>query len=108
MGNGAPIALNPLNSFDTLSLAKRLIKAGIPDNQAEVFAEVQKEQFDSIKATLATKAELTATKEDLKKEIALVRKDIKEMELRLTNNLTVRLGLMLAAGIGIIATLVKL
>ena len=105
MGNGASIAVNPLDSLDTLALVKRLIKAGVPDNQAEVFVEIQKEQFTSIRATLATK-------EELKKEIELLRnefqKDLRETELRLKNDLTIRLGIMMAAGISIVATLVKL
>jgi hypothetical protein len=56
--------------------------------------------------------DILAAKEELKKEIELLRKDmqkdLKETELRLKNDLTIRLGVMLTAGISIVATLVKL
>lgn len=48
--------------------------------------------------------ERLATKQD----IALVRRDLKELELRLKHDLTLRLGGMMAASIAIMAALVKL
>jgi len=80
--------------FDTLAYAKKLKAVGFTEDQAEVQAETLAELLD----------EQLTTKKDLKElEIALKR-DIKELELRLT----VRLGVMMAASIAIIAALVKL
>ena len=74
-------------TFDTLSYAKKLKAAGFTDEQAEIQAEALS---GIIEERLATK------------------QDLKELELRLKHDLTLRLGGMLAAGIAIVATLVKL
>jgi hypothetical protein len=74
-------------TFDTLSYAKKLKAAGFTDEQAEIQAEALSEIIE----------ERLATKQDLK-----------ELELRLKHDLTLRLGGMLVAGIAIVATLVKL
>ncbi len=74
-------------TFDTLAYAKRLEKAGVPETQAEAPAEAIAELIDD---ELATK------------------RDIKELEMRLKHDLTLRLGGMMVAGIVIVATLVKL
>ncbi len=73
--------------FDTLAYAKKLKGAGFTEEQAEVQAEALAELIDE---NLATK------------------QDLKELELRLKNDLTLRLGGMLTAGIAIVAALVKL
>jgi len=69
--------------FDTHSFVKRLTAAGMPEPQAEILAE---EQARLIGEHLATKADLE----------------------RLKDQLTIRLGGMLAAGIAIVAALVRL
>ena len=74
-------------SFDTLAYAKKLISAGFTPQQAEVQAEALAEIID----------EKLATKQDLR-----------ELELRLKYDLTIRMGAMLAASIAIIVSLVKL
>lgn len=74
-------------AFDTLAYAKKLKAAGVPENQAEIQAEAFAEIIE----------ERLATKQDLK-----------ELELRLKHDLTLRLGGMMAASIAIVATLVKL
>ncbi len=84
--------------FDTHAFVKELTEAGMPEAQAEVLARNQAMLIDE---KLATKQDLEATKEDLQREI-------REMELRLTYNLTVRFGSMMVVSIGIIAALVKL
>lgn len=81
-------------AFDTLAYAKKLKAAGFTEEQAEVQAEALAEMFD----------EQLATKHDIK-ELA---RDIKELELRLRHDLTLRIGIMLTAGIAIVAALVKL
>ncbi|MBU1932114.1 CCDC90 family protein [Patescibacteria group bacterium] len=74
-------------TFNTLAYAKKLKAAGFTEEQAEVQAEAFAE---IIEEKLATK------------------RDLKEMELRLKHDLTLRLVAMLAASIAIVATLVKL
>jgi hypothetical protein len=73
--------------FDTLAFSKRLSAAGMDTRQAEALADALIGAFDS----LATKA------------------DLRELELRLTNALTLRFGAMLAAStaltVGILGTL---
>jgi len=69
--------------FDTLAYAKKLKKAGVPEEQAEIHAEALAEIIDE---QLATK------------------KDLKELEYRLI----IKLGAMMAVSIAIIAALVKL
>ncbi len=70
-------------TFDTHRFVKRLTEAGMPIAQAEVLAEEQTKLID----------ERLATKDDLKM-----------MELRLT----MKMGALIAAGIGIVATVTKL
>ncbi|HIJ83967.1 MAG TPA: hypothetical protein HPQ00_07155 [Magnetococcales bacterium] len=74
-------------AFDTLAYAKRLRAAGVPESQAEVHAEAMAELIEE---RLATK------------------RDLKELEIRLTHNLTMRLGGMMAASVAAVAALVKL
>lgn len=73
--------------IDTLKIYERLKEAELPDKAAREIAEVIK---DTIEARLVTKEYL-----DIR---------LKELELRLT----VRLGTIVAAGIAIIAAIVKL
>ena len=81
-------------AFDTLAYAKKLKLAGFTEAQAEIQAEALANIID----------DRLATKEDI---IALQR-DLKELEIRLKHDLTLRLGTMMMAGIVIVATLVKL
>lgn len=76
--------------FDTLAYAKKLKSAGFTDEQAEIQAEALAEIID----------EKLATKQDVRD----LRRDMKEMEMRMT----IRLGAIQAAGIAIVAALVKL
>jgi hypothetical protein len=73
--------------FDTDAFVKRLTGAGMPERQAEILAE---EQAPLIGDQLATKA------------------DLRELEQRLKDQLTIRLGSMIAVAIAIVAALVKL
>jgi len=50
----------------------------------------------------------TSLRRDMKELETSLRRDMKELELRLRHDLTLRLGGMLAAGIAVIAALVKL
>jgi hypothetical protein len=73
--------------FDTHAFVKRLTAAGMPVEQAEILAD---EQVRLIGEHLATKA------------------DLKALEDRLADRLTIRFGAMLAAAIVLVGALVKL
>ena len=70
-------------AFDTHAFVKELTAAGMPEAQAEILA---RSQAKLINEELATK------------------RDLKELELRLT----IRLGSMMVVAIGVVAALVKL
>ena len=70
-------------AFDTHAFVKELTEAGMPEAQAEILA---RSQAKLINEELATK------------------RDLKELELRLT----IRLGSMMVIAVGAVAALVKL
>jgi hypothetical protein len=77
--------------LDTLAFVKRLAAAGMDMRHAEALAEALNEHAFS---SVATKADLNE-----------VRSELREMELRLTNTLTLRMGAMTAATIAIMGAL---
>jgi len=122
-------------AFDTLGYAKRLRSAGVSNEQAEAHAEaarefimaelVTKADLLAVKSdVLAVKADLSAVKSDvlavrsdLKADILAVRSDFKADLLALksellsvietqTLRLTVRLGGIVAVGVGVLAAAV--
>ncbi len=88
-------------TFDTLMYAKKLQQAGFTVQQAEIQAETLKEIIED---NLASKQDI----HNLHKDMLDIRKDMQQMEERLVYKLTIRLGLMLAASITLIAAIVKL
>lgn len=70
-------------TFDTLMYAKKLIKAGVPEPQAEIQAEAIRELID----------DKLATKNDLK---------------ALRDQMTIRMGGMLVTAVVILAAIIKL
>jgi hypothetical protein len=88
-------------AFDTLGYAKRLRDAGISQGQAEAHAEAARE---FVMGDLVTKADLQATKADLQATMA----DLKVAMDTLSLRLTLRLGVMLAAGFATLAAIIKL
>jgi len=80
--------------FDTHAYVKKLVTVGVSEQQAEVQAETLSELID----------DNLATTRDLKELEISIRRDMKELEMRLT----IRLGAIMAGGIAIVATLVKL
>ena len=92
-------------AFDTHKYVKRLINAGMPEQQAEVIAD---EQRSLIEDQLATKRDIEELRAEVKRDIAELRaetkRDIKESEQRLI----IRLGGMMIAGFGVVAVLIKL
>ncbi|MBN8920339.1 MAG: hypothetical protein J0H62_06545 [Rhizobiales bacterium] len=81
-------------AFDTLGYAKRLREAGIDQRQAEAHAEAARE---FIMTELVTKG-------DLNQAIPAVNQSIEHLTLKLS----VRLGILLAAGITILGAIQKL
>ena len=113
----------PALAFDTHAYVKKLRDAGVPEAQAEIQLEAivailekriaTKEDLDLQKVEiqrdikeLDVKLETGLRELDVKLEsqIAGVKRDIKELEMRLL----IRLGALLMIGIGAVATLVKL
>ncbi len=84
-----------------MAYSKKLKAAGFTEQQAEVQAEAFAEIIED---RLATKQDILILQRDIKELEASLKRDMKELELRLT----VRLGLMMAGSIAIVATLVKL
>jgi hypothetical protein len=80
--------------FDTHAFVKRLRAAGMAVEQAETLADEHARLL----------GEQLATKQD----IALLRAELVAMEQRIRDQLTIRLGLMMAGGIAIVAVPVKL
>ena len=88
-------------AFDTLGYAKRLRDAGISQGQAEAHAEAARE---FVMGELVTKADLLAIKADLQATKAELQAAMDALSLRLT----LRLGVMLAAGLATLAAIIKL
>jgi 2-phosphoglycerate kinase len=84
-------------TFDTLKFANTLKDAGVPPAQAEAEAVALSE-------VLEVNLKELVTKDDLKHEVELLRRDIRDMEQRLI----IKLGALMAFSIGIVAALVKL
>ena len=81
-------------TFDTLSYAKDLIAAGMPQQQAEVISLRQRTLIEN---ELATKADIKNTEIELKR-------DIKVMEF----TMTLRLGTIVVISLGAITALNQL
>jgi hypothetical protein len=106
-------------TFDSLGYAKKLRDGGVPQEQAEAHAEAAR---DFIMVELATKADLLVTEQKLRTGITELQTDLRMTEQRLQTNitelhtridtlslrLTVRLGVLIAAGIGALAAILKL
>ena len=95
--------------LDTLAYARRLKQAGVPDAQAEAQAEALAAALDE---QIATKRDLLEIEAKLAERIQRVDRRIDEVEasllLRMSemeNRLTLRLGALLAFGMGALATL---
>ena len=88
-------------AFDTLSYARRLKQAGVPEAQAEAMADATRELVIS---DFASKADITA----LRTEMAAVEQRIMAAMDKVELRLTVRLGGLIAVGIAILAAIIKL
>jgi len=84
-------------TFDTLKYANRLKKAGFTPEQAEEQAGALSEVLEVNLKELATKA-----------DIAMLKQEMEARFVQLEQRMTIKLGTMLAAGIGVVAVLIKL
>jgi hypothetical protein len=99
--------------FDTHAYVKKLLAAGFSESQAEVqaqaIAELVNEQLatkrDLKELEAALRRDIEALRTELKRDIEALRtelkRDLKELELRIT----VRLGALITAGVGLIVIL---
>ncbi len=88
-------------SFDTLSYARRLKASGFSDEQAETLADATREL---VVQDFATKGDIAILKTDL---VALEQRIMSAMD-NLGLRLTVRMGVMFAAGLSILGVVLKL
>src|SRR5437870_11085074 len=99
-------------TFDTLSYARRLRQAGVPEAQAEAMADATREL---VMQDVATKGDVTALRSDIAGLEQRFRPDLLALEQRLTTamdtlslRLTVRMGIVLAAGLSLMTALIGL
>ena len=88
-------------AFDTLSYARRLKQAGVPDTQAEAMADATRELVVS---DFATKADIAVLKSDIAAVEARLMAAMDFQSLRLT----VRMGGLIAVGVAVLAAIIKL
>jgi hypothetical protein len=88
-------------AFDTLSYARRLKQAGVPEGQAEAMADATRELVTS---DFASKGDIATLKADL----AAVEQRVMTAMDNLGLRLTVRLGGLIAVGVAVLAALIKL
>ncbi len=88
-------------TFDTHTFVKKLKAVGFTEEQAEVFAN---EQATLIEDRLATKHDILLLEKDIKEIEANLRRDLRELEYRLT----IKLGTLMVVAVGVVTTLAKL
>jgi len=84
-------------TFDTLKYANRLKKAGFTPEQAEEQAGALSEVLEVNLKELATKA-----------DIAMLKQEMEARFVQFEQRMTIKLGTILAASIGVAAVLIKL
>ena len=86
-------------AFDTLKFAHRLEQVGVPQDQAEIRAELAR---DMIIADLATKGDLGEAVKELRTVMASREADLRTEIKLLEQRVTILLGAMLAGMAGVI------
>ena len=99
-------------AFDSLGYAKKLRDAGVSSDQAEAHAEAAR---DFVMAELVTRNDLEVVRCELQASIDGTRHDLdivrRELEGKIDNQtlrLTVRMGVMIAAAVGLLGTILRL
>ncbi len=96
-----------ITNIDTLQFSERLQKAGLERKIANELVETINEIHGQSIENLATKQDLLLTKNELKSDINSLRTELKaEMDI-LKKDIIIKLGSLMAAGVGIIAILIK-
>ena len=110
--------MQPQPTFDTHAFVKSLTGAGMPEDQAEILAKAQADLYERLITRehfqFTLKHELEKLRAELKNDIDKVqanlevtktelKRDIKEME----HKLTIKLGVMLGISVIILAALIK-
>ena len=103
--------MQPQPTFDTQAFVKRLTRAGMPEDQAEILAKGQADLYERLVTKeyfeFTLKHELEKLRAELKHDIeklsAELKRDIKEME----HKLTIKLGAFLGISVTILAALTK-
>jgi len=85
-------------TFDTLKFLQILENVGIERNQATAFVEIVKESHSS--SDVATKEDIN----NLKNDIALIRSEMRELELRII----IKLGSLIVGTMGLMTAILKL
>ena len=68
-------------AFDTLKFVRNLTQAGLPEAQAEVFANAHRDAFrDALDSNLATKTDIAELKESTTAQIAELRSEMAEFK----------------------------
>src|SRR5437667_10682294 len=92
-------------TFDTLSYARRLKQAGVPEAQAEALADATREL---VMQDVATKGDIAALRNELKSDLAALEQRLIAAMETLSLRLTVRMGIVLAAGLSLMTALIGL
>lgn len=87
-------------TFDTLKLVKKLKESGFNDIQAEALTDIFKESSQE-------RLESLATKDDLSRLETTLKRDMKELELKLTGEITLLKWMMGFVLAGIVSLVLK-
>ncbi|WP_440864076.1 DUF1640 domain-containing protein [Symbiopectobacterium purcellii] len=93
-------------AFDTQEFVEKLESSGLNREQAKAITLAVRQSHEV--ADLATKRDLEDVRKDLTVQIADVRKDMTAGFDKLGMQMTIRLGLMVAAAVSIIAAILKM
>ena len=102
-------------AFDSLGYAKKLRDAGVPQDQAEAHAEAAREfvmtelvtRHDLDSSIAAVRHDLETARRELQSTIDTVRRDVEAKIDNLGLRLTVRMGVMLAAGLTVLGAVLR-
>ena len=93
------------HAFDTLGYSKRLRDSGVPSNQAEAHAEAAR---DFVMTELVTKSDLLAAMSDFDSRLLATRNDLQAAIEKSSLQVTIRLGGIVALGVGLLAALQRI